>query len=260
MGRPPETFLARIRELDSPFTTQDVEELFPDLKSSSVRVYLSHAVNAGLLEQTGFKRFRHADRPDEGRPLPPLTKEVVETLRSEFMPSAFEQLVIWSDDALAPFVHDAFPEPFVVVEGSKQSIKTAERVLESNLTTAVVRGRQSLGESIWNSAGSGGPPTEVFLVESARLQGTRPSAHGFQAPTVGRLAAVVLQMPALLPDTVLRMMESPDFDLDDALTAAPSKRKAVQLGAFLQWILDHRPDHPIREQAHDLIPELPEAA
>lgn len=260
MGRPPQRFLARIRELDSPFTTQEVEELFPDLKSSSVRVYLSHAVNAGLLEQMGFKRFRHADRPNEGRPLAPLTGEVVEILQSEFMPSAFEQLVIWSDDALAPFVHDAFPEPFVVVEGSKQSIQTAKRALEPHLTTEVVRGRQSLGKSIWNSAELGGPPTDVFLVESARLQGTRPSAHGFQVPTIGRLAAIALQMPALLPDAVLRMMESPEFDLNDFLAAAPSKRKAVQLGAFLQWTLEHRPNHPIREQAHDLIPEMLGAA
>lgn len=260
MGRPPQRFLSRVRELDSPFTTQDVEELFPDLKPSSVRVYLSHAVNAGLLEQIGFKRFRHADRPDEARPLPPLTREVVGTLRSELMPSAFEQLVIWSDDTLAHFVHDAFPEPFVVVEGSKQSIGAAERSLASRLTTEVVRGRQSLGHSIWTSADRRGPPTEAFLVESARLQGTRPSAHGFQVPTVGRLAAVVLQMPALVPDAVLRMMESPEFDLDDFLAAAPSKRKAVELGAFLQWTLEHRPNHPIRDQAHDLIPDMLGAA
>lgn len=260
MGRPPQGFLARIRELDSPFTTQEVEQLFPDLKSSSVRVYLSHAVKAGLLEQTGFKRFRHGDRPEEDRPLSPLTQEVVETLQSEFMPSAFEQLIIWSDDVLAPFVHNAFPEPFVVVEGSKQSIETAKRALASHLITEVVRGRQSLGKSIWDSPEDGDPPIEVFLVESGRLQGTRPSAHGFQVPTVGRLAAVVLQMPALLPDAVLRMMESPDFELDDVLAAAPSKRKAVQLGAFLQWSLEHRPDHPIGEQAHDLIPEMLGAA
>lgn len=260
MSRPPQKFLSRIRELESPFTTEQVEECFPDLKASSVRVYLSHAVKAGLLQQTGFKRFHHAKRPEKERPLTPLEDEIVERLRSELMPSAFEQLVIWSDALLAPFVHDAFLDAFIVVEGSKQSIKAAKRTLEADLETKVVKGRQSLGKSIWASADGTDAPAKVILVESARLQGTRPSAHGFQVPTVGRLASAILQMPQLMPDTILRMMESPDFDIDDTLAAAPSKRKAVQLGAFLQWAIEHHPDHPIRDEARDLLPDALGAA
>lgn len=260
MSRPPQKFLSRIRELESPFTTEQVEEHFPGLKPSSVRVYLSHAVKAGLLEQTGFKRFRHAQRPQEKRLLSSLEDEIIERLRSELMPSAFEQLVIWSDALLAPFVDDAFLEPFVVVEGSKRSIEAARRTLEADRETKVVRGRQSLGRTIWASADDAGAPAEVFLVESARLQGTRPSAHGFQVPTVGRLASVVLQMPQLMPDALLRMMESPDFDVDDVLAAASSKRKALQLGAFLQWAVEHHPNHTIREEAQALLPEALEAA
>ncbi len=62
-----------------------------------------------------------------------------------------------------------------------------------------------------------------------------------------------------MPEALLRMMESPDFDVEDVLAAAPSKRKASQLGAFPQWTIEHHPDHPIREQASTLLPETLEA-
>lgn len=258
MPQPPQTFLARLRELKSPFTTEQAEALFPDLAPGSVRVYLSHATGAGLVEQVGFKQFRHAKRPGEAPPLPRLTSKVVARLRSELMPSAFEQLVLWDDGALAPFVHDAFPEPFVVVEGNKRAVSAAERVLAPSFSVEAVRGKQSLGERLWGAPESGRRP-QVFLVETARLHATRPSAHGFQVPTVGRLLVTVLQVPALFPEALLRMMESPDFRVQHAIDAAPSKRVAAGLGAFLAWTLSRHPDHPVRSQAERLFPRALEA-
>ncbi len=256
MPSPPQSFLNRLRRLDSPFTTEQVEELFEDLKPSSIRVYLSHAARAGLIEQVGFKHFRHAERLREGRPLPHLTAEVVDRLRSEIMPSAFEQLVVWGEEALAPFVHDAFPEPFVVIESGKRSIAAAERILEPGFEIEVLRSKQSLGDSLWGMHDRRWPPAQVFLVPSGRLHATRPSAHGFQVPTLSRLLVTVLKLPALLPETPLRMMESPEFSVKDALAASPSKKAAAQLGAFLAWTLSHYPDHPVRPQAEDLLHEV----
>ena len=256
MPRPPQSFVSRLRELDSPFTREQVEALFEDLSRSSISVYLSHAARAGLIEQVGSKRFRNAKRTDQGRPLTHLTSTVVDRLRSELMPSAFELLVVWDDEALAPFLDDAFPEPFVVIEGSKRTLQTAERILESEFDIDVVRGKQRLGESLWGIQDRRWPSAQVFLLPSSRLHATKPSVHGFQVPTLNRLLVTVLQLPALLPETALRMMESPEFSVQQALAASPSKKAAAQLGAFLAWTLSRYPTHPVGKQAERLLPEI----
>jgi len=252
VARIPPAFLASLRDMQSPFTPEQVEKKHPRLNPASISVYLSHASRAGLIERIGPRVFRTVEPKDTGRPLSGLVAKVVKRLRGVILPSAMEQLVVWSDEDLALFVHDAIMQPFVVIEGPTRTLHTIHDVLASEFKTDLVHNRHLLGQRLWKSHQA--PDSMVFLVSGGRLHGTRPSAHGFQIPKVGRLLVNALQVPALLPDTALRLMQAPEFDVRDAVEAAPSKQAAAQLGAFLAWTLLRHPGHPALEKAERLLP------
>lgn len=174
--------------------------------------------------------------------------------RGELLPTMFEQMVVWTDESLAPFVHDAFAVPFVVIEGARRTIEVVDRVLAREFWAVRIRSLDDLGRRLWEVDPRSRSLPPVFLHANSRLHGTRPSVHGFQVPTLGRLLLSVLHFPALLPDAALRIMEARTVKLRDGLDAASSKRAAMRLGAFLAWTHMRYPSHPLRPQLEQLIP------
>lgn len=252
MAQPPATFLRGLHQVDSPFTTEEVQEIFPNLKPSSVGVYLSLATSVGLVEQVGVKKFRLAERPTHPGRLSELPNRVISLLRGNMFPADFERLVVWGDDELAPFMHDTFMEQFLVIEVQRSIIKTIEGVLSRKIETEIVPRRSALGDRLWSSK------AKVFLVPRSDLHGTRPSGHGFQRPTSSRLFVWVSQIPSLVRECAEQLMRMPDFDLNEALLASPSKKIAARVGILAMEILRSNPDHPANEQMNKLISELRE--
>lgn len=242
-------FLARLRSLDSPFTREQVQAQFPELQSSSVSVYLSHAKRAGLIEQIGLGRYRHED-PTRKEALPPSVSAVMKRVRAELLPSVLEQLIVWSDDSLAPFVHDGFAKPFVVIEGGAKAIEAVTRVVRDQRVTCV-RNYDQLGRQIWAQD----EPDHVFLLTTKRAEATVLLADGFRVPTLGRLLLPVLHMPALLPDTALNLLSDPTAHLGQTIDALPSRKATIRLGVFLGWLLNEAPDHRAVTQLDRLLPE-----
>lgn len=249
--RAPTRFVAQLQALESPFSARDVEGLFPKLRPSSVSVYLSHAVKSGLIAQVGVKKFAHAQPSERSAQLPKFARDLMGRLRRRILPAAFSQLVVWTNESLAPFTHDAFPDPFLVIEGPRDVLATIQTTLDDDAVAWVhVRGRSDLGRQLWDRKSS---RVRVFLVNSAQLDGTKPSMMGFQVPTISRLFVSVLGMPPLMPETALDVMAHPEFDLEEAIRATPSRRSAATLGAFLGWVRDTHPKHPASGRINEFM-------
>lgn len=232
-----------------PFTRTQVEDSVPDLQPSTVSVYLSLAKRAGIIEQVGIGRYRRT-QPEVRASLSPAVNAVATRLRAELLPSALEQLTVWGEDSLAPFVHDGFARPFVVLEGSSKALEAASRALRGHRASSV-RNHDDLGKELWAED----EDAEVFLLTSKRSEGTVLLADGFRVPTLGRLLIATLHMPALLPDAALNLLAAPELDLTHTIDALPSRRATLRLGAFLGWLLSQHPEHPGSRQAADLLPE-----
>ena len=210
-------------------------------------VYLSHARRAGLIEQVAFKTFVHVE-PEERPRLSQVALEVIDLLRPSLLPSALEQLSIWTDEDLAPFSHDAFVNPFIVIEGPRDVLRTIHDLVSPHEGVAMVPSIRRLGDALWSPRF---PGARVFLVPVSRLEGTKPTTMGFNVPKLERLLAVVLTMPPLMPEAALTLMSRPEFRLSRAWHAIPSRRTAVVLGALLQWIREHQPSHLVLGQVEE---------
>jgi hypothetical protein len=252
----PTSFLDVLKRLPESFHWKEAHEAAPLLKSSSIRSYLSQAADAGLVEPIGRGRYKRTEPPEQPRPLSPLHEDILGSLKNRILPSALDRTVMWSNEDLAPFLHDAILDPFLVIEAPKHTLPTLKGQLELKRRLKVLPARAELGKHLWSHEIN---PPEIFLVASNTLKGTRPSGHGFQSPTPGRLLAIVLQVPALLPDTALQILESPGIKVSDAIHASPSKHTAAKLGALLAWIKINRPNHPVLAQAERFLPERMEA-
>lgn len=244
MAEPPSRFLAGIRRLDSPFTTDEVEKLFPKLRPKSISVYLSLAVRSGLLEQVSKRCFRNPVRTIADGKMPRIMAEAVERLRGELMPLDLERLIIWSDDEINPFLPDLSSVPFLVIEGRKVTLQAVSRILQKDGEVMTVNRRASLASLIWSRG------KRFYLVPNESLQGTRPSGYGFQEPTISRVLMWSAQMPGMPLESLAEMMERPDFNLKMAVGAAPSKRVAATIGMRVMEVLAEYPDHPVRRQVN----------
>ncbi len=247
--RAPQKFLSRLRSLSSPFTTEQVQAEFRHLSASTISVYLSLAHRAGVIEQVGVRRYRRAD-VGKGLTLAPSVAAIANRLRGELLSSVLEQLIVWSDDNLAPFVHDGFAKPFVVIEGGAAAVQAVTRVLRDR-SLSTVRNYDDLGVRIWAEDHA----DQVFLMTTKRFEATQLVAEGFRVPTLGRLLIPLLHMAALLPDAALTLLADPAADLSHTLEALPTKRATLRLGAFLAWARLKAPEHRVAVQAERLLPE-----
>ena len=254
MPKPPQDFLAGLRDLHETFTTKQAQVRFAErLRPSSVAVYLSHAASSGILTQVGTSTFRFAE-PVQATSLPPGERGVIiAKLRAELTPTAFSELVVWSDQDLAPFLEDSLPDTFFVFEGGPRLMKATGRALRGDFRTISVRSYRQLVARLWEDVDHD-DRTIAFLHTDSRVHGTMPSPYGFRVPTLGRILVAMLFMPSMLPEAANSLMRSPNFNLDDGIAATPSKKLAFCLGALVGTTVANDPEHPIRKDLVRLLP------
>lgn len=249
--RPPARFLSQLQALESPFTTDQVQERLPKLRPSSISVYLSHAAKAGLIEQVGTKTFVHARPKEAPSRLPMFAHQTIDRMRGRILPVGLAQLTIWSSDNISAFTEDSIPDPFLVIEGPRDVLRTIRGILdEEDVPVVEARSRSELARRAWHPDRG---RARIFLVHSKQLDATRPSGMGFQVPTISRLLVTALEVPSLVPRAALEIMAHPEFDLDEAIRAAPSKKSAALLGAFFARVRDEHPAHPAVRQINRFL-------
>lgn len=235
MAGVPDDFRERLARLPAAFSLDQVRATGPGLTDSSIKVYLSQLVSAGELRRIGPALFERAQAnrpgPVEDRALRP----VIQRLRGALLPGAFHRVVAWSDESLAPFVHDALVEPFVVVEAPNAVIDTITQALLHDWALRSAKWRTRLGTMLWDRPRSVHGRPDVFLVPNSSLDGTRPAPGGIRIPRLERLLSDVLAFKPLFPDTPLRMLESPGFDVHEALRLAGRRGNTAQVASFLTW-------------------------
>lgn len=252
-GAPP-YFIDSLRRFDHPFEIDDATNLHPDLSRETIRVYLSMATRDGLLERVGMGTYQLPARPSiEGvSAYPPLEK-----LRANLMPDAWRRLVVWSDEDVAGFTHDAIMSAFLVIEAPRNAIGTVQTTLERNGTRTVrLKNRRRLAPTLRESRPHGRESGEgpVVLVPNQELAGTQPSEHGYRVPDPERLFLDFLGEDPYAIDHLAEVAPQYGMDPFKLLRLASSRKRTGEIASLLTTLIAMHPDHPMADQLTERWP------
>ncbi len=251
----PDSFLLGLNRLPARFTRDQVVGAFPALKESSITVYLSLLTRSGHLRRIDVREFEKST-PEGTQNLDPQVRRVARSLGNRIAESALTRCVAWSDQTLAPFTHDAFAEPFVVLEVPRTILPTVEDSLDRNWTVHTVRERKSFArEFLGSDAARPGRP-EVFVLANSDLRGTIPTTEGVRLPSLERLFVEAIQFGLNSPDTPLRILEAPTFDTREALHIAGGRGETAATASFLTWAALRNPDLPALREVRNEFEHL----
>lgn len=243
MKRPPDEFVRSIRHIGDRFSRADVQAAFPDLAPSTLSVYLSQAVQSGLLERIGTREYAVPVAQEIGSVLPQHAEKVVGRLGEVLPPSAMQQVLVWSNEDFSKYSHDAIMEPFVVVEARKPLAEKIRDALDHSFWVVPAKSRMDLGARIDNADWKWGAPEHVFVLGAA-TQAAIPSTRGFMVPRPGHLLATLVYMPEWMDDIAPMILEQDERTLRDAVGALGSRKGAIWFGAYLERFRLRYHDHP----------------
>lgn len=254
----PDSFILGLNRLPGRFTRREVISAFPNLKESSLTVYLSLLTRSGHLRRVGIREFEKST-PEGTQKTDPQVRRVARTLENRVARSALTRCVAWSDHALAPFIHDAFAQPFVVLEVPRTILTTVEESLEPGWTVHRVRDRRGLAREFLGKGAARPNEPDVFVLANTDLRGTTPTKEGLRVPSLERLFVESLRFQPKNPDIPLRMLEVPAFDAREALRIAAGRGETAATASFLTWAAIRRPDlaalHEVRNEFQHLWAE-----
>lgn len=254
MAGVPEHFIQGIRQLPRRFRRDDVVAAFPDLKESTIIVYLSLLTKAGLLERRGPRSFERFSEATAEVDLPKHLRRLAGALEGKLLPSARSRLVAWGNEDLAPFLHDAVMDPFIVLEAPGEVHDTLKQALR-DWAVHVVDNRPRLGTVIWHNTNAARDWPDVFLVPNTSLRGTRTTEAGIRIPIPERLLLDVLHMPAM--EAALEILRVPDLDPGRVLSIAGERGRSAEAASFLTWAAIKFPDLPASKRLQERFPNLP---
>lgn len=245
-GAPP-YFVDSLRRFDGTFEIDDVTSLHPDLTRETIRVYLSMATRDGLLERVAMGTYQLPEPPSiEGvSAYPPLEK-----LRANLMPNAWRRLVVWSDEDVAGFTHDAIMSAFLVIEAPRKVIGTIQSTLERNGTLTIqLKNRRRLTATLRESHPLGRESGEgpVILVPNEELAGTQASEHGYRVPEPERLFLDFLGDDPYALDYLADATPHYRMDPFKLLRLASSRKRTGEIASMLTTLIAMHPDHPMRD-------------
>lgn len=250
----PDSFLDNLHRLPPRFLREDAIRAFPHLHEKSVSVYLSHLVQNGVLRRVGPKEFEKAPPPEPGQADPAL-RPIVRALTGRVMPGVLQRVVAWSDETVAPLLHDAIVEPFIVLETPPAAAEAITSALSNHWAIRTAKIRARLGTILWDSPRSVRDRPDVFLIPNTSLQGTIPRG-GIRAPIPERTFNDLLALPPLQPGAALRLLENPQFDVELALRVAGSRGQTALAASFLTWAAMKIPRLAKRDQIVNRFPHM----
>lgn len=226
------------------FTREDVWAAVPGLHEKTVNVYLSNLTGEGVIARVAPNTFERLE-PTTIHELRPGLQPVVAVLQGKMLPSLLQRVIVWGEEDLAPFTHDAIVVPFTVVEAPPQATDTLRSLLDSQFKVEPVRGRARLAPTVWELGGKASPnQPSVFLVGNTDLLGTWPAEGGVRIPKPERLFVDLLGFTALVPEAPLRILQLPSFDVQLALRIAGQRSETAPIASFLTWAAMLHADRP----------------
>jgi hypothetical protein len=248
----PSGFVDAIQALGEEFRLDDVRAQFPNLAPTTISVYLSQMVSAGQLATIGRgagRRFRRETsiQTELGPPavLRGASHRIASLLRKALLPTVLDRVIVWGEDALAPYLHDEMAQGFTVVEVPHPLHESVFEALEGRAIP--VRNHSTLADLLWHPRLS--RDRTVFLVPQSSLKGTERTNVGVRTIKPERLLVDVLRMEPLLPDAALRLVQPDSFDVRKALAIAAHHGQSAPVASFLTYAALKTPNTRV---AHDM--------
>jgi hypothetical protein len=255
----PSSFVEAVHALGEEFRLDDVRAKFPGLAPTTISVYLSQMVSAGQLATIGRgagRTFRRETSIQAGLGPPAVLRgashRIASLLRKALLPTVLDRVIVWGDDALAPYLHDEMAQGFTVVEAPHPLQDSVFEALDGRAIP--VRNHSALPDLLWHPRLS--RDRTVYLLPQSSLKGTERTNVGVRTIKPERLLVDVLRMEPLLPDVALRLVQPDSFDVRKALAIAAHHGQSAPVASFLTYAALHNPNSRVGHEMREIYRHL----